>query len=271
MWVADVCGKVARWRALARRLLSAGIGPGEVLWVDSAAGQAALDLFGQDVATLPAGDAKRWSVPRDFVALAEYVACHRDPQRWAVLYRVLWRIARGGERDLLRISVDDDVHALELLRRQVRRAAHFMRAFVRFRRVVVASGERYVAWHRPEHRVLRLAVPFFAGRMGATAWTLFTPDESADCDGETLLFGPGLPEGAPEGEDDVEALWQTYYGATFNPSRVNERALVKEMPMRHWATMPEGRIIDELLRDAPRRIAEQRGRAAGGLAEDSAR
>jgi hypothetical protein len=36
----------------------------------------------------------------------------------------------------------------------------------------------------------------------------------------------------------------------------------KEMPGRHWTTLPETGIIDDLLRDAPRRMEEMMKKAA---------
>jgi hypothetical protein len=45
-------------------------------------------------------DAGAPNVPRDFLELAATCLCHRDPQRLALLYRLLWRIAHG-ERSVL--------------------------------------------------------------------------------------------------------------------------------------------------------------------------
>jgi uracil-DNA glycosylase family protein len=58
------------------------------------------------------------SVPRSFVALAERVARHGAADRWALLYRLLWRIVHG-ERELLDHQVDPDVARAFALSREV--------------------------------------------------------------------------------------------------------------------------------------------------------
>ena len=61
-----------------------------------------------------------------------------------------------------------------------------------------------------------------------------------------LHWGPGTGRAA-EQPDDVEPLWVRYYGAMFNPDRVNPRVMRAQMPERYWATLPETTIIDELV------------------------
>ncbi len=48
------------------------------------------------------------NVPRDFLELAATCLCHRDPQRLALLYRLLWRITHD-ERSVLSNPADADV------------------------------------------------------------------------------------------------------------------------------------------------------------------
>jgi DNA polymerase len=90
------------WRDAARRLLGAGVAPGEVLWADGSEGES-LFATGQgasppDFAPLPE---PATTVPPAFMDLARNVAAHTDARRWPVLYTVLWRLTRGGERHLL--------------------------------------------------------------------------------------------------------------------------------------------------------------------------
>jgi DNA polymerase len=145
-------------------------------------------------------------VPPEFVALAEKVAHHRDPNRWALLYRVVWRLTHG-EPHVLAVAVDDDVYALRAMAKAVRRDVHKMHAFVRFRQVASDDGvDQYVAFHRPDHRIVRLAAPFFRDRFRVLRWTILTPDESATWDGSELAFGPGVPQRLAPAADDLEAL-----------------------------------------------------------------
>ncbi|MGZ9410121.1 MAG: UdgX family uracil-DNA binding protein, partial [Methylocystis sp.] len=94
------------WRDRSRALIAAGIPPEEIIWRVSSHTR---DLFAiwpntEDGAHLsPPQGRSELRVPRRFVELAETVICHRDPHRFAVLYEVLWRIARG-EPKLLAIA-----------------------------------------------------------------------------------------------------------------------------------------------------------------------
>ena len=67
-----------------------------------------------------------FSVPRGLVALAETALLAREPERFALLYRLIWR-AEAGERRLLDRRDDGDVVLARLLAQAVRRDAHRMR------------------------------------------------------------------------------------------------------------------------------------------------
>ena len=73
-------------------------------------------------------------VTKAFLDAAQIAAVHRDPGRWNLLYRILYRMQ--SEADLLKIETDDDVVELLKLEAQVRRDLHKMHAFVRFRKVL---------------------------------------------------------------------------------------------------------------------------------------
>lgn len=249
------------WRREARALLRQGVPPAQVVWAeageptffDSAAAEST-----PSVADAPAPAVR---VPPEFLTLAETAGHHRDADRWGVLYRVLWRLTHG-EPHLLAIDVDDDVHALRAMAKAVRRDVHKMHAFVRFRQVTGGEGaDRYVAFHLPDHRIVRLAAPFFRDRFRVLRWAILTPDESAMWDGTDQSFGPGVPQRLAPQADDLEALWKAYYASVFNPARVKVRAMKKEMPVRHWRTLPEAELIDSLLREAPKRVEDMVAKA----------
>ena len=221
------------WRETARRLLGAEIPPDGVLWTGG--------LFSDDI---PAGAATH-RVPRDFLALAEVVACHRDERKWAVLYRVLWRLVHR-EPALLQVAVDSDVRELLALRKQVGHDLHHLKAFVRFREV----DGRYVAWYVPDHYTIPLIAPWFARRFGNMQWSILTPDCCAHWDLEKLSFTPGVRASeAPQG-DALEDLWRAYYASTFNPSRVNVDLMRQHMPERRWSNLPEMQVFHDLVRTA---------------------
>ena len=238
----------AEWRKAARTLLAAHTPPEDVDLIDGNMGQPGLL---DDALPTPAGPSP--TVPKEFLSLAETAAQFRDPQRWNLLYRALYRLTHG-EPHLLRVDIDDDIRQLRLMEKAIRRDIHKMHAFVRFREVQTERGLEYIAWHRPDHDIVEAATPFFARRFGAMRWAILTPNRSAYWDLEQLRFGPGMPRTAAPAADDLEALWRTYYGSIFNPSRLNIRAMTLEMPSRHWATLPETDILTQLIHDADSRV-----------------
>lgn len=238
----------ASWRDAVRPLLAARVPPRQVIWTPfDAAAQGALPGLVADETVDRAAPVPR--IPAAFVPLATKAACHRDLARWALLYRVAYRLT-GGERHLLEDLTDPDVSRLNSLAAAVARDVHRMHAFVRFRRVADPGGERYVAWHRPDHLVVELAAPFFAERFNALRWSILTPDRSAHWDGCTLSFNAGVPRSAAPADDELERLWTTYYASVFNPARLNLAAQRRELPRRHWATLPEASLIGPLARAA---------------------
>lgn len=249
------------WRATTRRCLQADVPP-ESLRLNEDDGQPSLFGNAADGELPPAKNKRMAAVPRQFLTLAETVSYHRDSERWNLLYRLLWRLTHG-EKHLLEITTDDDVHRLTVMEKAVRRDSHKMKAFVRFRNVVRDNVEHFITWHRPDHRIVRRIAPFFARRFKAMNWTILTPSESVVWDQHELQFGPGVARSEAPDSDELEDLWLTYYGSIFNPARVKIDMMKSEMPVKHWPTLPETKIIDELLDDAPRRvekmIAEQEG------------
>jgi len=233
------------FRTVGRQLLNANVTPDQVDWSGG--------LFSD--AVLPDAPQTPLTVPPDFLEVARTISLHRDPNRWALLYHILYRLTHG-ERNLLKIDIDDDVRQLRVFEKAVSRDMHKMKAFVRFRRVGDSDPEHYVAWHRPDHHILRALAPWFAERFGSMHWSILTPDESVHWDTQKLTYGPGVPPSqAPEG-DELEDLWRDYYASVFNPARVKVKAMKAEMPVRHWATLPEAQIIPDLLARADARVLQ---------------
>ena len=79
----------AAWRALARRLCAAWTPPEEIAWAGPDAPAA---LFCDNAERRAPRDERAVAATPDFVASAERVICHRDPERFARLYRILWRL-----------------------------------------------------------------------------------------------------------------------------------------------------------------------------------
>lgn len=247
------------WRDAAREALRNGYTPAQMDLQDATLPKP-LDLL--TIEEPPHGTpVPQPHVPKAFLDAAQTAAVHRDPQRWNVLYRLLFRLQT--DRNLLRVEVDDDVARMKRLGYQVTRDLHKMHAFVRFRKVDEPGPdgelrEHFIAWYRPDHRILHLAAPFFAERFAPMHWTILTPDESATWNPETkqLRFGCGTGQDAAPQEDELEALWRTYYASIFNPARLNPAAMRSEMPVRYWQHLPEVALLPELVQHAGVRVSD---------------
>jgi uracil-DNA glycosylase len=231
------------WRAAARRLLRAGIAPEAVLW--SEAGQHS--LFADE---LPAEkEAANFRVPAKFIEAVKLAACFDADDRWALFYHLLFRLMHEN-KNLLEIESDADVRRMLLMRKAVARDIHKFHAFVRFRKVECAGNEVFVAWHEPHHFTVEPAVPFFVRRFGAMRWSILTPKGCAHWDLTELKFSPPVAKDLAPKDDMSEEMWLTYYRSIFNPFRLKVKMMKKEMPVRHWQTLPESRLIPELIREA---------------------
>jgi DNA polymerase len=233
---ADIDG----FRSAARVLIAHGIPPHDVTWgeQDSLVGAA------------PDGAGAPLLLPRSIVELIERVACHSGPERYALLYQLVWR-THHGERTLLEVASDPLVHRLHRLRQAVQRDIHKMHAFLRFRE---AGDGHLVAWFEPEHHILAAVAQFFIDRFGALVWSIITPQGSLHWDREKLVCGP--PGRRCDGPADAfEAGWRSYYESVFNPARANPQAMRLHMPKKYWRNMPETAAIPNLLRSAQRRVA----------------
>jgi DNA polymerase len=238
---------LAGFRSAVRALIAEDVWPDEVVW----SAEDAPDLFGE----APAAPGTPLVLPRPVAVLIETVACHRDTERYALLYQLVWRVLHG-ERALLEIASDPLVARLEDMRKSVGRDIRKMHAFLRFRQVLDPDGtERFVAWFEPEHFILEATAGFFVERFESLVWSILTPDGSLHWDRRQLLIGPAARRSdAPDG-DAFEAGWRAYYESTFNPARVNPAAMIGEMPKKYWRNMPETAAIPEMLRAARGRTA----------------
>ncbi len=237
--------------------------PEQVDWFT--AGDAADDLFatlGEQAAATP--QPPGWTtlpathpapqVPPDFVRLCEQLILHRDPARFTLMYRLLWRMT---EQPALRHDpLDADRLLAHHMARAVARDKHKMHAFVRFRPVAQPDGQTvHMAWFEPDHFITEANAGFFVRRFTQMHWAILTPDASVRWDGAHLHTGPGAKRSDAPPPDAGEALWLTYYRNIFNPARLKLSMMKKEMPTRYWHNLPEAALISELTQTAHERSA----------------
>jgi probable DNA metabolism protein len=244
----------AEFRDVARRCLAARRPPQQVAFVDEH--QASL------LPPLPESAAPPpTTVPRAYSNLLTDAICHRAPDRFALLYDVLWRITHG-ERGLVTRGADPAIARLNDYAHNVRRDIHKMHAFLRFRARPHDGTVFYTAWFEPQHYVLKRAVPFFVDRFAGMDWLIATPIGTALWRDRTLTYGPATAR--PKADDDgvLDDLWLTYYRTTFNPARVRLKAMTAEMPKHYWANMPETALIPKMVAGAETRVSAMHERVA---------
>lgn len=290
------------WRSLAKWLWAQRIAPPAVVWHTEDAQQRSPDLFAptpqvthpEDLPAQSAGQAASpaLTVPRWFVAQAEQCLLNCAPERFALLYRLLWRLQ--SEPALKHDPLDPDRVQMQLWTKAVRREVHKMHAFVRFRPVALADdlrdgqGPLYVAWFEPEHHIVQAVAPFFVNRFANMRWAILTPQcclrwwplapdvPALEAFGVSpayalkplrgrpgvLSWGPGAQASEAPPSDAGEALWMTYYAHIFNPARLKVAAMRKEMPRRYWKNLPEAQLISPLVQAAQARSAAMLAQAA---------
>lgn len=244
----------AEWRDHARRLVQADVPPDRIAWTEPGGVSGSLFSHGDLRTPTPPADAPQPRASKAFLQLAQSAILHRDAERFALLYRLLWRLQRNPK--VMEDAADPDVRRVEELARTVRRDIHKMRAFVRFRVVHEADGtDHYVAWFEPEHHILRANARFFVNRFTNMRWSILTPAGSLHWDGTGLSEGPPAQRGDAPAGDAAEDLWRTYYASIFNPARLKVGAMLKEMPRKYWKNMPEAALIPQLVAGAQAREA----------------
>ncbi|VFR29844.1 Domain often clustered or fused with uracil-DNA glycosylase / Uracil-DNA glycosylase, putative family 6 [plant metagenome] len=264
-----VDGGYPQWRRLALQALSHHWPPESLNWVSRlpsapAALQLSLDTPAETAGGTAMPASVRPRISRDLAALLQDAALFRSAERWAFLYKVLWRWQQGDRS--VASPADEDGARLAAMAKAVRRAKHDMIAYVRFRSRGAASPPEYLAWYEPEHDVLPYAAGHFADRMGKSTWCIGTPQGAALWDGQALRLTDTPADAAAwqadTRDDAIEPLWLTYYQSIFNPARLNTTALEQRMPVRFWKGLPEGELIPQMIADA-RNGAQRTGQASG--------
>jgi len=269
------------FRKAARALVAQHMLPEQVSWHSSDA--PVQDMFAQveglegaaeataAIHNAAFGKAPAVSVPPEFLTLCETAILHSDPNRFGLLYRILWRLVH--EPGLRHDALDPDMVKAQQLAQQVRRDMHKMKAFVRFRTVQddtfrnnPEGGAMHVAWFEPEHHIVEAIAPFFARRFTQMRWAVLTPERSIEWDGAQLRFGPGAQKGDAPPADAGEQLWLTYYESIFNPARLKMKMMQKEMPRKYWHNLPEAGLISSLAASAHERSTRMVDEAPAGMA-----
>jgi uracil-DNA glycosylase len=220
------------WRMAARALVLQDVTPLEVSWTVK---DCAHDLPSQITSPLPDAPEGRFNVPAKFIQLARTVILHRNPLRFARLYRLLWRLRH--HHGLLDDAADPDVAQADAMANEVRRDEERMQDTLRFHEIGRERTSRYVAWFKPEHHIVEAVAPVFARRYADMPWSILTPELSAHFDGSLISFTDGIGDAGAPSEDRLEETWRLYAANLFPPARLHARM---QPPKRSWQTVEAG-------------------------------
>ena len=206
---------LAGFRSEARQLLAHQVPPEEVEWQLEPPADPFMDPE-LPQASRPRNVARAATaiVPASFSRLCEFVVLHRDPDRFSLLYRLLWRLVH--EPHLRNDPIDTDMLQAQHMAHAVRRDIHKMKASLRMHAICDAQGAPLeVGCYEPAHHVIEAVAPWFAKRMTVPRWAIFTPERSVRGEDGRLLFGPGVPAAELPGNDGTEAQWLACYERVF--------------------------------------------------------
>jgi probable DNA metabolism protein len=180
---------VAGFHSEATRLLGQQVAPDTVEW-SAAPAQAVEEENLDPVRAAIRNRAARAIIPQSFIRMSELVVLHRDPQRFDLLYRSLWRLVY--EPELKHDLSDLDLARLRQMAQSVRRDIHKMKARLAFLPVEVRGQALPVAWYEPAHYIAEAVATWLAKRSSGRPWVLLTPDRSMHWDGRKLLSAPAV-------------------------------------------------------------------------------
>lgn len=212
------------WRNAARALVLARIAPEEIDWSVRATATDRAD---------PLPDATgSFTMPRALIAMTALAFQAREPQRFGLLYRLVWR-ANAGQK-LLEDKRDRDLRDVQDLALAVRAEAHRMRTLMRF---LPVEEDRYLGWYAPAHYVLESSAQLIARRFPNLTFSILTPDGSAHWQAGVLRFGPGHDH--IDDDAHLERWWAAHHAALLDASIVD-------------TTIPEAEALDEAPRPPDR-------------------
>jgi probable DNA metabolism protein len=205
------------WRKATRSLILAGVPPEEVCWSVRSHGEAGDPL--QD-------GTGSFGVSRALVSLASLAIQARDPERFDLLYRLVWR-ANAGER-LLQQTTDREVRRAQGLAYAVRAEAHRMRTLVRFLPIAEGNRTRYLGWYEPAHYVLEANAQLIVRRFPDLVMSILTPEGGAHWDRTELRVSPGVDRNVITGDDALRAWWHAHHTRLLRDARVGTAIPVAE-------------------------------------------
>lgn len=194
-------GDVGGFRTSALQLLGHQVHPAAIAWtaVPPLAGLPAEAAAGGEVTRLGAS-----VVPRSFLRLTDSALLHTDPQRFDLLYRLLWRIVHEPR---LKDDLDDyDMQRVQRMAAAVRRELQGLKGSVAF--VPVASGGASIAcgWAVPHFYTTEAFALWYARSRPDTDFMVASPERCILARRRTIYHLPALAAAPRSPEEWLQAL-----------------------------------------------------------------
>lgn len=143
------CDLQASFRTVSQQLLAHRVDPGEVLWQSQS-----------DAGPVPVGAPARRGgaghglIPRSFLRVVDLVVLHCDPDRFSLLYRLLWRLV--NEPGFAQKTDDDEMRRASAMSHAVRREISRQKQRLAFTVIQDARGPLACAWIEPHHHIVEV-------------------------------------------------------------------------------------------------------------------
>lgn len=206
----------ATWRQAVRYHVARGTKPEELSWsvLKSA------DVFGQSVSqpvwTIPETGGVL-TLPRSLVERLVLAIQVNDPDRFSLLYRLVYRVVHDG-LDLQQSNADlDRLQVDQWVARVKQETAAFRQAFAAYYR----NGGRG-AWHCETHNYILEANAAFCRARVAEQWMVHTSYRSMKWDGRALFFGEG-GQTPSVWQPDATWPWDGYPNTVLIPTEVERQ------------------------------------------------
>lgn len=164
-------GDIDGFRTSALQLLGHQVHPATVAWSGSA------PLLGLAADAGPAGQVTRLAaamVPRSFLRITDLALLHSDPQRFDMLYRLLWRVVH--EPRLKDDRGDYDMQRVRRMAQAVGRELHHLKGSVAFLPVPHEGGSLACGWAAPQFYVTEAFALWHVRSRPGTDFLVGTPE-----------------------------------------------------------------------------------------------
>lgn len=141
-------------------------------------------------------------IPRAFLRLTDLVVLHKDPARFHLLYRLLWRMVQ--EPGLKGDASDPEMQRAQRMAQAVRRDLYRLRGALRFCAVPHGTDDCACAWIEPVHRLTESLGQWCLQKEPARAFVLASWEMTLEGSGGQLRYHPALAA-APRCEGDWQA------------------------------------------------------------------